>query len=89
MDFNGFKIVKLKKPVRGNLLYCDKMVRHLELSHLKLLVVRGEIPGEIPVLISGFCNTPRGKILQFSPIIMPGIKRYALRKFFNIDNRYF
>ena len=81
MNMNELEITRLPKPIQGIFLFKPRMVIHPELGCLRNF----QQGGKIPVKIFGFSNIPAGKLLHFSPIKMPSIKKCALSKFFESD----
>ena len=81
MNLNELEIIELAQPIKAKLSFQSRMVAHPELGCLRYF----QQGGKIPVEIFGFSNISAGKLLHFSPIKMPTIKRCALSKFFESD----
>ena len=79
MNLNELEIIRLPKRVKGILIFKPKMVTDPELGCLRYF----QQGGKIPVEIFGFSNAPNGegKLLHFSPLKQPSIKRCALSEF--------
>lgn len=79
MNSNELEITWLAKPVRGDLIFKPKMATNLDLSFLR----KFQEGGKIKVDILGFSDAPNGggKLLHFSPLKQPSIKRCVLSEF--------
>lgn len=80
MNWNELRVYSFKTPVRGFFIFNQKMMNHPELGCLRFFQNRGKIEVEI----FGYSKMKDKVILHFFPIEQPGVKRFALKDFFEI-----
>lgn len=80
MNWNELKIYSFKVPVRGFFKFHPKMKDHPELGCLR----KHQNGGKVEVEIIGYSKMKDGIILHFYPVEEPGVKRFALKDFFEI-----